>query len=299
MVLRRAFTASRWTLAQDRPYTAAIEVIKLRENYKPLVAGKIAFWNIAAKNFESPSTIDKAMHFARTFSRVGELDKATRILETTAGSGYAAPFFESLLPQDGTLTITDASSGYQEQWDQLKPQLTKTTFEIADGHELKYDSGSFDRYLTCSGISQFIRPDIAIKEAFRVLKPGGIFVGNMPIDCNYEVIAYKPIVEVGVAPALMLEMFLSNDNAKFLTTLMEEAGFVDCLTFEDDYTLAGDLDYLLDYYQKVVRCLIPEKLVDVRNKWDEVAMEMLRHYRYERKQFLSYKSIGVRAVKPN
>lgn len=295
---RRAFASRVFSLSDDRPFIKALEVMKARTEYKELVKMKTSVWNVVAHNFDHPMINSKAKAFAQSFCKIAELGTATAVLETTGGSGVQAEVYESSLPENATLTLTDAAEAFRKYWEIRKLNLTKTNFEVADGHELPYKDETFDRYLTCSGISQFIRPDIAIKEAYRVLKPGGIFVGNMPIDCSYEVIAYVPLIELGVIPKGSLEMYLSNDNKAFLRSLCEEAGFEDCQTFEDVYTSVVDFEGYMKYFKQMGQVVIPGHLTELRNKWETITAELLHHFLKERHELLTYKAVGIRAVKP-
>ncbi|CAN0433883.1 unnamed protein product, partial [Phaeothamnion confervicola] len=49
-------------------------------------------------------------------------------------------------------------------------------FREADAEALPYENGAFDRVVCAFGIMHFGRPDVAIAEAFRVLRPEGRYL---------------------------------------------------------------------------------------------------------------------------
>jgi ubiquinone/menaquinone biosynthesis C-methylase UbiE len=50
------------------------------------------------------------------------------------------------------------------------------TFREADAERLPYSDACFDAIACGFGLMHMERPDLAIAEAFRVLRPGGVFV---------------------------------------------------------------------------------------------------------------------------
>src|SRR5690606_24059303 len=78
------------------------------------------------------------------------------------------------------------------------------TFVEANAEELPFEDGVFDAYTIAFGIRNVPRIDVALSEAFRVLKPGGRFLClefsevEMPIlDRAYEAWSFNAIPRIG------------------------------------------------------------------------------------------------------
>ncbi|GHF05729.1 class I SAM-dependent methyltransferase [Pseudolysinimonas yzui] len=93
-----------------------------------------------------------------------------RILEVAIGTGRSLEFY----PSDVELTGVDLSPAMLRRARHRATELgLKPAFKVADVEHLPYDDGSFDTVVCALGLCSIPRPDAAVREMARVLKPGG------------------------------------------------------------------------------------------------------------------------------
>jgi demethylmenaquinone methyltransferase/2-methoxy-6-polyprenyl-1,4-benzoquinol methylase len=114
-----------------------------------------------------------------------------------------------------------------------------TDFGEANAEELPFEDGTFDAYTIAFGIRNVPRIDVALSEAFRVLKPGGRFLClefsevDMPVlDKAYEAWSFNAIPKIGKAVtgdgepySYLVESIRKFPNQANFATMIGRAGF--------------------------------------------------------------------------
>lgn len=117
--------------------------------------------------------------------------------------------------------------------------LENVDFVEANAEELPFADGSFDAYTIAFGIRNVPRIDVALSEAFRVLKPGGRFLClefsdvEMPLlDKAYEAWSFNAIPRIGKAVtgdgepySYLVESIRKFPDQTNFAAMIERAGF--------------------------------------------------------------------------
>ena len=103
------------------------------------------------------------------------LTGSERVLDLGSGAGHCALAFaakaESVRGIDVTPEMVDVANGLAGQ-----RGLTNVTFEVGDVARLPFEDGSFDRVTSRLSAHHYADPARSLAEAFRVLRPGGMFL---------------------------------------------------------------------------------------------------------------------------
>ncbi len=157
-----------------------------------VVAGAALWWrkNPSACPYSQRFWVD-APHPLITRSRLREILDAgpgERILEVGPGTGYYTLDVAEWVTPDGTLDIVDLQ---QEMLDHTLSRarergIDNITPAQADATALPYDDGSFDAAFLVTVLGEIPDQDQALRELFRVLRPGGrLIVGELLGDPHY------------------------------------------------------------------------------------------------------------------
>jgi ubiquinone/menaquinone biosynthesis C-methylase UbiE len=130
-----------------------------------------AHWDRFAPLFEERMEQTTVL-LARELLAQLELDSATALLEVGAGAGAAAKVASELLPEGARHVVTDLSPEMVRRARAKLPERAEV--READACALDFEDASFDRLLCNLNLMLVPDSEAALREAARVLKPGGL-----------------------------------------------------------------------------------------------------------------------------
>ena len=102
-----------------------------------------------------------------------------RILEVACGTGIVTRRLVARLAGRGTIIATDLNEAMFAHARTRLPGRGDATYRHADGTSLPFESRSFDVVVCQFGVMFFADKAAGAREAFRVLKPGGLYLFNV------------------------------------------------------------------------------------------------------------------------
>jgi 2-polyprenyl-3-methyl-5-hydroxy-6-metoxy-1,4-benzoquinol methylase len=129
-----------------------------------------------AATYESPIAY-KRWFYGRRFEavmRALDVREGDDVLEVGCGSGY---YTRALVGLGANVTATDLSPAYLEQARKLAPEAL---FRVEDAQRLSFPDERFDRVLLTEVIEHVPDPQLAVREARRVLRRGGVLAVSTP-----------------------------------------------------------------------------------------------------------------------
>jgi ubiquinone/menaquinone biosynthesis C-methylase UbiE len=111
-----------------------------------------------------------------------------RILEVACGTGIVTRRLVEKLAGRGSIVATDLNEAMFAHARTRLPGRGDATWRHADGTSLPFESGSFDVVVCQFGVMFFSDKAAGAREAFRVLKPGGLYLFNV-----WDALAHNPV----------------------------------------------------------------------------------------------------------
>lgn len=191
-----------------------------------------SFGDFEQAGWEDASTIgeyDRHLSLVTTQCIGALLDDAavgagSRLLDVATGAGYVAAAAATRGAQPIGIDFSGAQIGLARE------RYPEVRFEQADAEALPFEPGTFDAVVNAFGMCHLPNPDVALGEAFRVLKAGGriaFAVWDVPeravgFGAVYAAIRAHGSLDVGlpVGP----NFFLFSDPDRSIAAL-REAGF--------------------------------------------------------------------------
>ncbi|MCR9100769.1 MAG: methyltransferase domain-containing protein [bacterium] len=113
--------------------------------------------------------------------QLGQLQETgIKVVDVGSGTGFNTEGIVKIVPPQ-QVTCVDQSP-HQMSKAKAKPELQGCTFLQGDAENLPLPSNSFDRYVSAGSIEYWPDPAKGIREAYRVVKPGGLALMIGPLE---------------------------------------------------------------------------------------------------------------------
>ncbi len=168
-----------------------------------------------------------------------EIKSGDKILDIAGGTGDMSIGFKKLSGDTGEVWHTDINSSMlKEGRDRLLDKGILTPQCICDAEQLPFSDNYFNAVCVSFGLRNMTHKDLALKEMYRVLKPGGIlFVLEFskiykPLEKFYDLYSFKFLPFMGKIIAkdansyqYLAESIRMHPDQETLKRMIEEAGF--------------------------------------------------------------------------
>ena len=112
----------------------------------------------------------------KTFINWLNPQKNTKLIDVASGTGDIAKLFLEKISYKGKVFCVDENKGMLEISKKKLIKIKNIKWYCNNAERLPFKNDEFDYYTISFGIRNIRNIDIALKEAFRVLKPGGRFL---------------------------------------------------------------------------------------------------------------------------
>lgn len=184
------------------------------------------------------------------FVRVLDPPEDLKLLDVAGGTGDIAFRVLERLGSSGHVTVCDINASMLEvgrkRSSEYGEKQTQMTWTVGDAQNLDFEDNSFDVYTIAFGIRNVVDVPKALKEAYRVLKPGGRFlclefshVDNPVAEQMYAFYSFQVIPPMGKVLAgdwdsyqYLVESIRRFPPQTDFADMIRDAGF-SCVTFEN------------------------------------------------------------------
>ena len=169
--------------------------------------------------------------YARDLGERLPISAGMRVLETAAGTGVVTRALLDRMPQDARLVATDLSEDMIAIGREQVGDDPRLEWRPANAQALPFPDASFDTVVCQFGVMFFPDKALAMREAKRVLKPGGALLLNAWDDFAHNgfarVMKETLTLLFPADPPAFVNVPFSYSDPSVMHTLLEQAGFSD------------------------------------------------------------------------
>lgn len=170
-------------------------------------------------------------HYADDLAARLVVTPGMRVLETACGTGIVTERLAARLEGQGSLVATDLNEAMFGHGRARLPRASHIEWRQADATSLPFPDRSFDAAVTQFGLMFYPDKAAGLREAFRVLKPGGLYLFNV-----WDRLGRNPVARITHET---VATFFEKDPPQFYMTpfslhdpeptlrLLRDAGFAD------------------------------------------------------------------------
>ena len=161
------------------------------------------YWGRLAKVYDDSALLAGATYPPIVEKLKDEFDPQDRLLDVGAGTGLLTTHIAPLIAH---VTCTDIAPEMVERAKVRLQSFDHVAYRVQDVYALSFEDNSFDVVLCCNVLHQLSRPEVAVSEFCRVLRPGGkllaitLSMGHMSLWAKLQT-AVEYVLRFGVPPA--------------------------------------------------------------------------------------------------